>query len=337
MVPSIFENKMKRKIVCLTPVKNEAWILKFFLKSAEKWADQIIIADQGSTDGSIEIAQSHPKVKLIHNSSKIFNEPERQKLLINEARKYGKNNILIALDADEALSHNYKQSTEWQKLLDAPVGTTIKFRWVNLLPNYKKYWSPKTYHPWCFIDDGTPHLGKKIHSTRVPTGNSEIKLNEIKVLHFQYIDWQRMQSKQRWYMTWERLYNQANSAIKLHRTYSHMYSFKNNNVKLIQDEWLDFSSLDQIQISDDKTIFWWDNDILDMLEKHGVKKFSCVPIWNYSWEKLAIDKKLPNPGYYKDPRNRLQKYIQKWLQTTQDSSHPKLIKLMDLTLRSLGF
>ena len=74
------------QIICLTPVKNEAWILERFLECASLWADQIIIADQGSDDGSREIARSFNKVQLIENSAKVFNEPERQKLLIEAAR-----------------------------------------------------------------------------------------------------------------------------------------------------------------------------------------------------------------------------------------------------------
>ncbi len=48
----------KPLLICLTPIKNEAWILDRFLKCASLWADYIIIADQQSTDSSIEIAKN---------------------------------------------------------------------------------------------------------------------------------------------------------------------------------------------------------------------------------------------------------------------------------------
>ena len=73
-------------LICLTPVKNEAWILHAFLKATSLWADYIIIADQMSTDGSREIALSYPKVILIDNDNQEFNEVERQKMLIDKAR-----------------------------------------------------------------------------------------------------------------------------------------------------------------------------------------------------------------------------------------------------------
>jgi hypothetical protein len=32
-------------VICIVPVKNEAWILGNFLTCAQKWADHIIVAD----------------------------------------------------------------------------------------------------------------------------------------------------------------------------------------------------------------------------------------------------------------------------------------------------
>ena len=46
--------------VVMTPVRNEAWVLRAFLEATSLWADYIIIADQMSTDGSREIAGNSP-------------------------------------------------------------------------------------------------------------------------------------------------------------------------------------------------------------------------------------------------------------------------------------
>ena len=100
-------------LVCLTPVKNESWILHRFLKSASLWADHIIIADQNSTDNSREIALQYSKVILIENNAEEFNEPERQKLLIDKAREIEGKRVIIALDADEMLTSNFLTSPEW--------------------------------------------------------------------------------------------------------------------------------------------------------------------------------------------------------------------------------
>jgi glycosyltransferase involved in cell wall biosynthesis len=93
------------KIVVITPVKNEAWILDRFLAVTSQFADCIIIADQNSTDGSLTIYKNYPKVILIQNESEQFNEAERQILLIQKARELvPEHKILLALDADEILA-----------------------------------------------------------------------------------------------------------------------------------------------------------------------------------------------------------------------------------------
>mgnify|MGYP000249071316 CR=1 FL=1 len=75
------------KIVVITPVKNEAWILERFLSVTSQFADYIIVADQNSTDSSVAICKKFPKVILIENKSGQFNEAERQLLLIQTARE----------------------------------------------------------------------------------------------------------------------------------------------------------------------------------------------------------------------------------------------------------
>jgi len=74
-------------LICMTPVRNEAWILHAFLKATSLWADHIIIADQNSTDGSREIAMSYSKVILIDNPSKEMHQAQTRQLLFKEAEK----------------------------------------------------------------------------------------------------------------------------------------------------------------------------------------------------------------------------------------------------------
>ena len=73
--------------VVLTPVRNEAWVLRAFLEATSLWADYIIIADQMSTDGSREIAKEYPKVILIDNNRKEMHMAATRRLLFEEAKK----------------------------------------------------------------------------------------------------------------------------------------------------------------------------------------------------------------------------------------------------------
>ena len=156
------------KVVCLTPVRNEAWVLDRFLKATSLWADVIIVADQMSTDGSREIAVKYPKVVLIDNDTEDFNEPERQKLLIDEARKIEGKKLLITLDADEMFSPEIFDSKQWKEVLLSKPGTVIYFQWANFAPDLKHMWYGN-YFPWGFMDDGTEHISKNaIQNARIP-------------------------------------------------------------------------------------------------------------------------------------------------------------------------
>ena len=108
------------KIVVLTPVRNEGWILERFLAAMSCVADLIVIADQNSTDESVPIARKFGKVHLMPNKSESFNEAERQVMLIRKARELEAGpKILLALDADEILAANATEKIGWRTMLAA--------------------------------------------------------------------------------------------------------------------------------------------------------------------------------------------------------------------------
>ena len=76
------------KVICLTPVRNESWIIKPFLAASKMWADHVIVADQGSTDGTLELLQSTRDVETIINAAKTYDERHRQRLLVDKAREF---------------------------------------------------------------------------------------------------------------------------------------------------------------------------------------------------------------------------------------------------------
>ena len=50
--------------ICLSPTRNEAWIINQFLAAAKTWADHVVVADQGSTDGTLKHLESAPGVEV---------------------------------------------------------------------------------------------------------------------------------------------------------------------------------------------------------------------------------------------------------------------------------
>jgi Glycosyl transferase family 2 len=334
---SYFMNKLN--IICLTPVKNEAWILDRFIKCTSLWADYIIIADQHSTDQSRQIALRYDRVILVENKSSTFNEPERQKLLIAEARKLPEPRLLITLDADEILTANCLNSPEWNTLLQAHTGTVIRFQRAELLPDLTSYWMPNEEFAWGFMDDGSEHFGKKIHSPRlpIPTQVPTISLRDIKVLHYQYTNWERMQSKHRWYQCWERLNYSQKSAIDIYRRYHHMDSLVKEQIYSLPKEWLagyEQQGIDMTSIYQEPQ-FWWDQQVLELLDKHGTKIFSREAIWDVDWSALAQKFNGKQLSCYRDPRNFLDKLIHRWLKKTQTQPSKLSTRFCDRFLKLL--
>lgn len=163
--------------------------------------DYIIVADQGSTDGLRDIAASFPKVILIDNPSKEFNEPEGQKILLEEARRIPGRRLIIALDADEFITANFLTSPEWDAIQNIPVGTLVKFQWAVVLPDLLSYWLWPWELPLGNMDDFSQHKGNPIHSPRIPLPNEAltISLREIKLMHYNRTDPERTLSIVRWY------------------------------------------------------------------------------------------------------------------------------------------
>lgn len=334
------KNNLIPKIICLTPIRNESWILENFLKCTSLWADTIIIADQESDDGSREIAKTFEKVKLVDNKSGYFSEEVRQKILIEESRKITGPKIILTLDADEFLTANFMESKEWENILNIEPGTVIKFKFTNITPDFLQYWIPPFEMPWGFYDDGSKHFGQVIHSSRIPVldGNSNsILLQDIKVMHFQYIDWARMESKHRWYQCWERINKPDRSAISIYRQYHHMYSIRRNDFKPVPGSWFKgyFDlGIDLTKIKKEDN-YYWDKLVLDYFEKYGASFFSKEAIWDIDWIEKARLYKYSNFEKFKDPRDKTKKFLHWWLKKTQPNSANFFVRGVDKILRLL--
>ena len=311
----------KPSVICLTPVRNEVNNLYRFLKCASLWADQIIISDQNSGDGSLLIASKYPKVKIIKNTIADFDELKIRSTLFNEARKIKGPKILLAVDADEILTPNFLISPEWNNVLLAKPGTVIKSKRSNLLPDLKYYWDGPFDLPWGFVDDGSEYKADKIHTNRniYPDNAPILTLKDIKIIHYQYTDWKRMERKHMWYQCWERINNPDKSAVEIYRGYHHMYALKKDQIKKVPIEW--FENYDKLGIDVTKINkeynYYWDKIVLNYFEKYGVDFFSKEAIWDLNWVEIARFYGYKEPEKFIDPRKKYQKIIHNWLKKTQ--------------------
>jgi glycosyltransferase involved in cell wall biosynthesis len=335
----------KPTIICLTPARNEAWIIDRFVQCASLWADHIIIADQ-STDNTAEIASRYPKVKIVPNPATGYNEAERQKLILTEARKIPGPRLLITLDADEAFTANFMTSPEWQTLLNIPVGSAVRFQWANLRSDLEHYWLAPWNYAWAFMDDGSEPQWGTLHTTRIPAplNAPDIIMRDIKVMHFAFTDETRRESKWRWYQCFERIVNPQRSPIDLYRQYHEEDSLISNQIRPIPQHWLQGYVDRGIDMTSIHRPYrpWWDKELIDLLDKHGPDHFRKQNIWGPDWE--AIHEEIygrPPSRSLKDPRNKFEKWVHRWLAASQKYYQPYNrtwdIRIYEKVLHLLGW
>ena len=295
------------KIIVLTPIKNESWILNYFLTATSKFADSIIVADQNSDDDSVAICKQFEKVILIHNNSEQYDEAARQILLINKARELFPDERLVffALDADEIITYSsLAELDEWRLIKSAPSGTSFLFEKPDILPGIKKCirW-PNSYFPIAFVDNGSSHQPSIIHSRRIPYSdpNKVIKIENIKFMHFAVSRFNAQSAKMRLYSMVENI-NSISPFYRRRRIYnSYFYptSFYSNTPSDIPVEWVHgyYTSNVLLDNLSDPAYSWYDFEVLRIFKKYGFQKFYLDDIWKFNWKEcLAYAQKNNIPG-----------------------------------------
>lgn len=324
-------------VVCLTPVRNEAWILERFLHAASVWADVIIVADQQSDDGSREIVGRFPKARLVENFATNYDEGARQRILLEAARNIPGNRFLVALDADEFLTPGAWSTEEWRATLASDPGTVVRFPWLNVTPDLKHFWRSAPPMPFGFMDDGSDHSGAWIHSERIPARDEcpQVELRETSVLHLQYTDWGRMESKHRWYQCLERLRSPRRSAIDIYRQYHHMDAVSEDQRLPLPAAWvLGYRAIGiDLAPTAPQPPYRFDLEVLRIFEKHGTRRFSREAVWEVDWPALATQFGLPRPDRFADPRSSVEKRVHRWLRTTQAMPNHTVVRWQERLLR----
>src|SRR3989449_5704811 len=143
------------RVVVVTPVRNEAWILERFLSVTSRFADHIIVADQRSSDDSRAICSRYPKVTVIDNPTDEFNERDRQLLLLRQARApVPPPRAILAPDADEILAAHALDTARWRAMLAARPGTIVCFERGDLYETADQCMRRERLAPPGDVDDG---------------------------------------------------------------------------------------------------------------------------------------------------------------------------------------
>jgi glycosyltransferase involved in cell wall biosynthesis len=326
-------------VICVTPVKNEAWIMERFLACASTWADHIVIADQGSTDGTRAIAAACPKVHLVDFPSEAFDEPQRRRALLEAARRIPGPRLIVSLDADEILSANWETSPEWATVLRAAPGTVVAFRLVNIAGDLESGWTIDWNFFFAYMDDGAMNEGEDIHPPRLPMPPDapRLLLRDIRVLHYAMADLGRYDSRQRWYQCYEILRNKPRRNVALYRMYHHHEAPTVPRLPL-RPEWTDGYKRRGIDVTSivRESAFRWDRLVLGFFEEHGTRRFRRINIWRPDWTRIARDEGLDGVDT-RDPRSRIDRMVFRYLDATQPRRHTRMIRWMDRLLHGLGW
>lgn len=304
----------KTKVICILPVKNEAWILKHFIEAALSWADIIIIGDHNSTDGSADIARQYDRVKVISLQNPSFDAGDRRKILFEEARKIPGKRLIFAIDADEMLSANWADSPDWGRMLNARPGTMFRINWPYLLPGLDQ--AVLFGVEAAFVDDGTEYIGNIIGEERIPITNGDVEyIQDINLLHFVNIDPYRKKSKQRWYKCFEFIEVGTRpwaACIKYPNEVSLNYGL---TIVSVDEKWVrGFNWLDAYRLGN-KVVeqrYWWDEEVINYFDLYGPDRFRKINIWDVDWNALA--KLSGRDGKYDDPRSIFEIWVHRLIE-----------------------
>ncbi len=293
------------KKIVLLPVKNEAWILKQSLQNFSSFADHIIVADQFSTDGSREIYKEFSKVVMIDNPGTGHNNTVRWLLLDTAREMFGRDNLIICIDADEMVSK--EAVLEMEKVVSKNFSGTLSFQlpWIQLWKDINHYrndgvWA-NNFKTIAFVDNETLEYGRKEvindHTSRVPVTENTTRLN-TPLLHFQYTSFESAMLKQAWYRASELI-----EGTKSSRYINYKYSITKEDGAIIlktPSEWL--GQIPEAKLVQKNVgIDWHYNALLDWFKKYGLTFFEPLDIWDIlSLREIFIKNvgRLPIPKKY---------------------------------------
>jgi len=130
--------------------------------------------------------------------------------------------------------------------------------------------------------------------------SSSIKIQDIKVLHYQFVDFQRMLRKQRWARLLEfGHYKQRTvlNCIILNNKYFITKNEKFLKVSKVPESWL--SGYPKFSLGKDSSM-WHVSKSIEFIKEYGVENLYWLDIWDYKW-----------PSEFPDKRNWVQKIYHK--------------------------
>ena len=166
-------------------VKDEEQNLPRLLESVTPWVDEIIVVDTGSSDRSVEIAESY--------GARVYHHPWENDFAKhrNQSISYAKGKWILIMDADEELDQNTAPALRPFLESVSPEIHTIYLHMYNPLPGGQ---GSLMLHPRLFRNGLGFHYRGSVHNTPVTTGKAT-KV-DVRFTHYGYnLDPETMERK----------------------------------------------------------------------------------------------------------------------------------------------
>ncbi len=185
----IWDKEKKQKITALLITFNEVNNIDAVLENIS-FADEIIVVDSLSTDGTVEKIREYPHVKLVQRP--FINYTDQKSFAMDQAS----NDWILFMDADERLTDTLKN--EILKTVNSERLETVAFMFLrtfmfkNKVLRFSGWQSDKNYRLFrrskVYFDNE-----RIVHETLVVNGKSGIMKN--KLIHYSYSDYEDYKGK----------------------------------------------------------------------------------------------------------------------------------------------
>jgi hypothetical protein len=211
------------KLICIMPVRNEAWVLGMTARAVLQWCDELVILDHASTDNSRAIAadveaEFPERVSILIENDPTWREMAHRQRLLEFARRRGATRIAL-VDADEILTANLVSGI--RGLIEQfPAHAVLQIPWLALRGSINRVhvsgpWAHGQNVSTAFKDAPDLHWtsatrgGYDFHH-RHPMGRPLIPSCPIPnrhqgLMHLQFVSGRRLRAKQYLYQLTERL------------------------------------------------------------------------------------------------------------------------------------
>jgi glycosyltransferase involved in cell wall biosynthesis len=286
------------KLVGMTSVRNEDWVLGLSLRAALLFLDEVVVLDHCSSDRTPEllasIAAEHPgRLHCLTEGDPVWRETAIRNRLLAAARERGATH-LCAFDADEVLTGNLLPEIRGLFAALAP-GETLWLPWLPLwrsLDRYRDDESEVATECWMvlgFRDHPGLHYrnnhddGYDIHTRKVKGHAGARRHGRDKadggVFHLTWVNWRRLQIKNAWYKMQEVVrFPSERSAADLNQWYGCALDEAGLRTRAVDPEWWGPYRAWRGEVALDGEP-WHLAECRQLWQRHGPAAFAGLELW----------------------------------------------------------